>query len=301
MSRALGPVCLLLAVVVISWSRWLALVLAGFGLWRGVPLWLGRSWPDIVEMSGGWLESAGRLLISEWRRRRQRPAATTNDSLRWSILEGSTVRLQGDAAPIPTEGAASPGPDRDVHGEKPGPVEATDTPRPQENPERRYPGKLSAGRVAATWPQSPNTPAIMMEIEEIRRRMTAGDDKRLSSKARRVDPEPADENVGGLIVDGSGAHSCISGPKSVPPSAGTSMAGWRAAGEIIRGYRLVGGPGGSLKIIADPACCGPWERVSGGEGESMALTGQTSPAPPSAVPSGAGAGRFRDNDCRYIR
>lgn len=55
----LGLGCVIAAVVAAAWSLWLALVLvlAGFGFGAGVPLCMGRSWPNLLESWGDRLES----------------------------------------------------------------------------------------------------------------------------------------------------------------------------------------------------------------------------------------------------
>jgi len=59
----LSLACAIAAVVLAPWLHWAALALAGFGLVVGIPLWLGRSWRDLLETSGSRLKSAGMVLL----------------------------------------------------------------------------------------------------------------------------------------------------------------------------------------------------------------------------------------------
>ena len=230
--RGLCAASVVAAVVSLFWSGWIALLLAGIGLGFGIPLWLGRSWRDILESTGSALRNLLRRAPAQ-----PPPVAKKRQSERLPVLQGVVRRTQGEdpagperevpkkaVKPIPRSSHTWTLPARGrepstenrlcpqngirlavdsvaAKQEKPippeGPREVINLQSVMKNLEKVHRGKESAERAPEREPKPARDPRVTIELEEIHRRLGAAYGLRMPGSDRRTSSRPPENKQGG--------------------------------------------------------------------------------------------------------
>ncbi len=318
--RRLGTICVIAAVLLSLWSRWVALALAGFGLGIGVPLWSRRPWRDL-------LESAGLLVLrlpgavirspasrkggqSEWLPSREGdarhatfrgPVGTAQEAWAEATLslpfssfhtlslgarstgaEEATLRPQNSFRLAAVGVPARSGREKSIHRVEP--EEVISLPSILGNMEKRYRGKRPAGSAQASQEHRAEAPPVPIYMEEIRRRLRAAYGGQLPGGIREASSCPAGESL-------QGAVSCACDERIDDPVARLATPAWsrvreKTIRETVRGCRPAYPSGSSPEVRVDDAGCGPRVRHSEQSVEGAAHPLKTGPLPPPVTLSG---------------
>lgn len=278
------------------WSRWVALALAGFGLGIGIPLWLGRSWRNILESTGLVLRSllrapghslsmekgqeSDRLPALERVRHRMRiedlPKSARGapeeaaERLRRSFHTWPLQTREQDASAKNTlhpqnvlrlaaeSVQANPGHEKPVPPAEP--REVIDLPSILENLEKRYGGKEPAGQTPAPELQSAKAPQLTIDMEEIRRRLKATYGTRLSGGVRQSSSRAPEKTLRGAGSEPRAGGADAPASRGGMPAGSSSPAG-RKAGDAFQGVRPVFKRGIGPDAAGDAPRFGPRESL----------------------------------------
>ena len=184
-------------------ALWPELALAAFGIGVGLPLWGGRKWPDLLECWGEQIENGG---LWAWRRLRRTPdmAQSRPRQEPGGASDPKPVETGAVPATMPAPEFPAPMPSaRMIAGGRPGgPASRTRT-RPavpvdelelidldsiKADLAKRYRRKATA---PAPEFKAPRAPSVMMDAEEIRRRVLEIHGGQLPGAGRRRPGQPA--------------------------------------------------------------------------------------------------------------
>jgi hypothetical protein len=269
----LGTVCVITAVVSAPWAHWAALALAGFGLGVGVPFWLGRSWRDLLELTGlvPLREPVGRRapgagpdgrgpgVSPETELHHAYPLHTGSLAARaWETPSEDTFRPQNSFR-LAADGFAA-GPEREKPIPQGGPEKVIDLTTKRGNFERRSRRNRTTCGAHVNEPPPVETPPVIMDIEEIRRRLTAlyGGRLPISGIRKAFFSSPA-ESPREPISDTCGRCGDDSAPRLVELAGASRMRG-KPPGEAALECPPAFQPASGLKVTIDSAYIGSLER-----------------------------------------
>ncbi len=259
----LGLACVIAAAALALWASWIAVPLAVFGLGIVVPIWLGRSWREILEAAGArlpWLVRPFTPSLPEGKPDKEEEDAwlqARGSASRRNPLQGPTqasrqVRAEApvrQAPPVhtwtlrthgkePSEEAAlrpqnafrlagaprAEEQDREQPAGREEAKEMIDLPSVLKNLERRYRDKRLPGRTPVSETDSAEAVPEVIEIEEVQRRLKGTYGEKLARRARQVPHHPPAEGLQDPAFKTSGAPADAPGSQPVRPHLPSKVA-----------------------------------------------------------------------------